>query len=202
MKSRKLTKEGGAVKCNAAPKVESNLVKKVTLEILNKRHNALARYIGIPCVVEADKILKGAVMASGSINDAKNFASYRVDLTPFKDEFNKVRFRAASNGKDVAFAMVVSNDDSLEFIAEAGDAGEGEVVLPLTPKSKTLYVTMPAKNGKPLWKNPKVELLTGGGIISEVNAALNSLLGRIQDLEERFENVFACKQSGVSICVN
>ena len=202
MKSRKLTKEGGAVKCNAAQKVESNLVKKLTLEILNQRHNALARYIGIPCVVEANEILKGAVMANGSINDAKNFASYRVDLSPFKGEFNKVRFRAASNGKDIAFAMIVANDDSFEFIAEGGDAGEGEVVLPLTPKSKTLYVTMPAKNGKPVWKNPKVELLTNGGIISEVSVALNSLLGRIQDLEARFENVFACKQSGVSICVN
>lgn len=167
--------------------LKSNLVKKVTLEVLNEKHNALARYIGIPCVLEANEIIKGAVFANGSINDTKNFACYRVDLGPFKGQFDKVRFQAASNGKKVAFAMLVADDDSLEFVAEAKKAGEGTVIMPLSPNSKTLYATMPAKNGKPVWKNPAVELLPNGGIITNFNEALNALLDRIQAIEERLE---------------
>lgn len=167
--------------------LKSNLVKKLTLEVLNEKHNALARYIGIPCVLEANEIIKGAVFANGEINDIKNFASYRVDLGPFKGQFDKVRFQAASNGKKVVFAMLLADDDSLEFIAEAKEAGKGTVVMPLSPNSKTLYATMPAKNGKPVWKNPTVELLPNGGIITNFNEALNALLDRIQAIEERLE---------------
>ncbi len=190
MKTNKLTKQNRVVENNSVPNgKESNLVKKVTLEVLNKKHNALARYIGIPCVVEASEVKKGAVMADGGVNDVKNFACYRVDLKPFKGEFDKIRFRAASNGKDIAFAMLLDNNDSLEYVAKSDEPGECCIVMPLTANSKTLYATMPAKNGKPAWKNPTVELLTKGGVIANVNNALSSLLERIQALEERIETI-------------
>lgn len=184
--------------------VKSNLVKKLTLEVLNERHNALARYIGIPCVVEASEVLNGAaVMVNGSVVPSKEFACYRVDLSCFKGDFDQVRFRATSNGKDVAFAMLLGGDDTLDYIAASKEAVTKTITIPLTPKSTTLFVTMPAKNGKPKWKNPKVELLCkGGGIIAQVNDALNTLLGKIQDLERRFEESLLNKLSEVKISVN
>ena len=182
--------------------VKSNLVKKLTLEVLNERHNALARYIGIPCVVEASEILNGAVMVNGSVVPSKEFACYRVDLGCFKGDFDQVRFRATSNGKDVAFAMLLGGDETLDYIAASKEAATKTIVIPLTPDSKTLFVTMPAKNGKPKWKNPKVELLCkGGGIIAQVNDALNTLFEKIQDLERRFEESLLNKLSEVKIAV-
>ena len=181
---------------------QGNLVKKLTLEVLNERHNALARYIGIPCVVEASEILNGAVMVNGSVVPSKEFACYKVDLGCFKGDFDQVRFRATSNGKDVAFAMLLGGDETLDYIAASKEAVTKTITIPLTPKSTTLFVTMPAKNGKPKWKNPKVELLCkGGGIIAQVNDALNTLFEKIQDLERRFEESLLNKLSEVKIAV-
>ena len=177
---------------------QGNLVKKLTLEVLSERHNALARYIGIPCVVEASEILNGAVMVNGSVVPSKEFACYRVDLGCFKGDFDQVRFRATSNGKDVAFAMLLGGDETLDYIAASKEAVTKTITIPLTPKSTTLFVTMPAKNGKPKWKNPKVELLSKGGILSQVNDALNTLLGKIQALEKRVEE----SQSNINISLS
>ena len=199
MKTNKSTKngrvsknDGAPVKNNVTPKETGTLVQKVTLEILSERHNALARYIGIPCIVEAAKVLKGAVMTDGCVLRSKEYACYRVDLEPFKGEFDKVRFRAVTNGRNVAFAMLVDDDGNAELIARNDKPAEGTVIMPLTAKSKTLFATMPVKNGKPAWKNPTVELLSNGGVIAEVNEALNTLLGKIEALEERLEACPAC----------
>ena len=167
----------------------SNLVKKVTLEVLNKRHNALARYLGIPCAVPATEVLNAAVMADATVMHSKEYACYRVDLSPFKGEFDRVRFRATADGEDVAFGMLVDNEGNLESIAKADEPGKATIVMPLSVKSKTLFATMPLKNGKPAWKNVTVELLSNGGVILNVNDALNSLLGRIQALEARLEEL-------------
>lgn len=199
MKTNKSTKNGGVskndgapVKNNVTPKETGTLVQKVTLEILSERHNALARYIGIPCIVEAAKVLKGAVMTDGCVLRSKEYACYCVDLEPFKGEFDKVRFRAVTNGNDVAFAMLVDDDGNAELIARNDKPAEGTVIMPLTAKSKTLFATMPVKKGKSVWKNPTVELLSNGGVIAEVNEALNTLLGKIEALEERLEACPAC----------
>lgn len=180
---------------------ETNLVKKVTLEILNKRHNALARYLGIPCEVEATEVFNGAVMTDATVMHSKEYACYRVDLTPFKGEFDRIRFRATSDGENVAFGMLVDKGGDLEFIAKADKPGEAKINIPLSANSKTLYATMPLKNGKPAWKNVSVELLTNGGVIANVSDALCTLLGRIQDLEKRIEELVPICQTEVEICV-
>ena len=178
---------------------ESNLVNKVTLEILNKRHNALARYIGIPCTVPATEVFKGAVMADATVAHSKEYACYRVDLTPFKGEFDRIRFRATADGKDVAFGMLVDKNGDMESIAKADEPGEARINIPLSAKSKTLFATMPLKNDRPAWKDVTVELLTNGGIITEVSDAFSTLHGRIHDLERRFEELVPVCQSQVKI---
>ena len=181
---------------------ESNLVNKVTLEILNKRHNALARYLGIPCTVPATVVLNGAVMANGAVMHSNDYACYRVDLAPFKGEFDRIRFRATANGDDVVFGMLVDKDGNLESIAKADKPGEATINMPLSTKSKTLFATMPLKKGKPAWKNVTVELLTNGGVIANVNDALNAMLGRIKALEARFQQLLPSYDTEVEISLN
>ncbi|MBR5860640.1 MAG: hypothetical protein IKY71_04755 [Bacteroidaceae bacterium] len=181
---------------------ESNLVNKVTLEILNKRHNALARYLGIPCTVPATEVLNGAVMANGAVMHSNDYACYRVDLAPFKGEFDRIRFRATANGDDVVFGMLVDKDGNLESIAKADKPGEATINIPLSTKSKTLFATMPLKKGKPAWKNVTVELLTNGGVIANVNDALNTMLGRIKALEARFQQLLPSYDTEVEISLN
>ena len=181
---------------------ESNLVNKVTLEILNKRHNALARYLGIPCTVPATEVLNGAVMANGAVMHSNDYACYRVDLAPFKGEFDRIRFRATANGDDVVFGMLVDKNGDMESIAKADKPGEATINMPLSTKSKTLFATMPLKKGKPAWKNITVELLTNGGVIANVNDALNTMLGRIKALEARFQQLLPSYDTEVEISLN
>ena len=179
---------------------ESNLVKKVTLEILNKRHNALARYIGIPCEVPPTEVFYGAVMADATVMYSKEYACYRVDLAPFKSEFDRIRFRAIADGEEIAFGMLVDKDGDLESIAKADEPGEATINMPLSAKSKTLFATMPLKKGKPAWDNVTVELLSNNGVIANINDALCNLLDRIQSLEKRIEEIVPACQ--VKICLN
>lgn len=165
---------------------KSNLIKKLTLEVLNEKHNALARYIGIPCVVDASAIIDGAATADGKIKMSKRYVCYRVDLQPFKGDFSNVRFRAAADGEDVVFGYVVDVDGKVEYISSAVEPVVTTTTLPLTRKSKTLYATMPARNGKPEWTDVKVELFNDG-LITEINGALNNLQARICELERRVE---------------
>lgn len=181
---------------------ESPLVNRVTLEILNQRHNALARYLGIPCTVPVTEVLKGAVMADATVMPSQKYACYRVDLTPFKGEFDRIRFRAVTDGENIAYGMLVDKDGNLDFIARADNPGLAKVNIPLSAKSKTLYATMPLKKGKPAWKNLTVELLTNGGVINNVNEALCTLLEKIEALETRVEELIpTCEtQLKINLC--
>ena len=181
---------------------ESNLVNKITLEGLNKRHNALARYLGIPCVVPAAEVFNGAVMADATVVHSKEYAYYRVDLTPFKGEFDRIRFRATSNGGDVVFGMLTDKDGNLDYIAKADKPGEATINIPLSAESRTLFATMPLKNGKPAWANITVELLSNDGLIANVNDALNTLRGRIQALEARLQALVPACNTQVEICLD
>ena len=187
---------------NNGAEQETCLVKSVTLEILNKRHNALARYLGIPCTVPATEVFYGAVMADATVVYSKEYACYRVDLSPFKGEFDRIRFSATADGKDVVFGMLLDKDGDLEYIAKADNYGEAKINIPLSAKSKTLFATMPLKNGKPAWKDVAVELLTNNGVIANVNDALCTLLGRIQALEQRIQELVPTCKTEVEICLN
>ena len=180
--------------------VKGNLVDKISFKALAERHNALARYIGIPCVVEADSVFKGAAMADGTIGQPKGYACYRVDLSHFNGDFKRIRFRAVGDGKDVAFGFLVDKDGKVEYVAKADSREEGRVSMPLTPSTAALYATIPTKKGKPAWKDIQVELLCDG-IIGNINEALNCLLGKIEALESRFARLATVKVPEVNVCV-
>ena len=175
------------------------MVKKVTLDTLNNKYNILARQMGLPCLAEADEIFNGAVMADGTVAHSKDYACYRVNLAPFKGEFDRIRFRATADGEDVVFGMLLDKDGDLETIAKADEPGVATINIPLSKKSKTLFATMPLKKGKPAWENVTVELLGSNGVIPNVNDALCTLLGRIKELEQRIEELVPACQAQVEI---
>ena len=190
----KTAKQNGAV--------NGNLVEKLTLEILSDRHNALARYIGIPCEVNASAMLNGAATSAGCLKKKKSYAGYRVDLQHFKGEFSKIRFRAASNGEDVVFGYIVDCDGNIESLSQSDHPTIATVTLPLTPQSRTLYATVPAFKGKPEWENVTVELLHDG-ILTKVEKALNTLHSQICTLEKRVAEVMCgntCGENSACLC--
>lgn len=196
-----MTKRKKVNPADKAAEQEACLVKKVTLEILQKRHNALARYLGIPCTVSAAEVFNGAVMADATVVYSNEYACYRVDLAPFKGDFDRVRFRATADGENVVYGILVDKDGDLECIAKADKSGEATINMPLSTKSKMLFATMPLKKGKPAWDNVTVELLGSNGVIPNVNDALCTLLGRIQDLEQRFQELVPKCQPQATICL-
>ena len=185
--------------CNATSIAETNLFKKVTLEVLNEKHNALARYIGIPCVVEASAVLDSAVCDNVRAGNGGNYLCYRVDLRHFKGEFAKVCFRAATDCNYMALGYIVDKNGRVECAAQAKKSGSAVVTMPLTANSDALFASVPAKNGKPKWRNIAVELLGNGGVIQKVNDALNTLLGRIEALENRLEDFSSPCETEVKI---
>ena len=178
----------------------TNVVNKVTLEILNDKHNALACYLGIPCVIEPSEIFNGAAKADGSIAHSKEYMCYRVDMKPFKGHFKKIRFRAASNGADIVFGFIKDKNGKVECVAGSDTADSVNIVLPLTKESGTLIATMPAKNGRPLWKNITAELLCDG-VISKVNDALNYLLEKLLELESKVSEETTFKQAVINLSI-
>ena len=178
----------------------TNVVNKVTLEILNDKHNALACYLGIPCVIEPSEIFNGAAKADGSIAHSKEYMCYRVDMKPFKGHFKKIRFRAASNGADIVFGFIKDKNGKVECVAGSDTADSVNIVLPLTKESGTLIATMPAKNGRPLWKNITAELLCDG-VISKVNDALNYLLDKLLELESKVSEETTFKQAVINLSI-
>lgn len=176
----------------------SNVVDKMTLKVLYDKHNALARYIGIPCVVEPSEVMDGAAMADGSIARSKEYMSYRIDLRPFKGHFKKIRFRAASNGADIVFGFIKGKSGKIECVAGSDITDSGSIILPLSEESASLVATIPANNGCPLWKNISAELLCDG-VISEVNDALNYLLGKLQELERKMDETCAFQQTEINL---
>ena len=190
----KTVKQSGAVK--------GNLVEKLTLDILSDRHNALARYMGIPCVVDATAMLSGAATLDGGLKKKKLYAGYCVELQPFKGEFSKIRFRAANNGEDVVFGYIVDCDGNIESMSQSDEARISTVTLPLTPNSRTLYASLPAYKGKPEWENVTVELINDG-IIPNVEKAINNLHSKICALEKRVEKAIrgnACGENNFCLC--
>ena len=190
----KTVKQGCAVK--------GNLVEKLTLDILSERHNALARYMGIPCVVDATAMLSGAATSAGCLKKKKSYAGYRVDLQYFKGEFSKIRFRAASNDEDVVFGYIVDCDGNIESMSQSDETLISTVTLPLTPKSRTLYASLPAYKGKSEWENVTVELLHDG-ILTKVEKALNTLHSQICALEKRVAEAICgntCGENCACLC--
>lgn len=166
----------------------SNFKNKLTLEILAESHNALARYIGIPCVLDYPVITNTAAIPSEQGSVCEGFGGYRIPLASFKGDFSEIKFRGAGNNDNVVCGYIVDKEGNIETVAEVANDDDGSCVLPVTPNSRTLYASVPFQDGKPVWENIDVEL-QNQGLYSKFTDAILHILERIIQLEAEVEQL-------------
>ena len=156
---------------------------RTIVDNLCERHNALARYVGVPCTVEPQKITRYPAVLEEHGAYCRGFGGYRIPLSPFKGEFNKIRFRGMGNGKEVVCGYVIDKDGYVEsFVRMPGD-DDGWAVLPITPESHALFASVPLVKGKPAWDDIHVQLY-GDSLTSEMGEAITALAERVTALEQ------------------
>lgn len=164
---------------------------EATIENLCKRHNALARYVGVPCTVKPDRITPYPATLGEHGVPFKGFCGYRISLFPFKGNFDRISFRGIGNGKSVVSGYIIDENGYIESYALQPDNRKGWATLPLTAKSHALYASVPLKNNKPLWDDLSAEL-SSNGLREEIKRAILMFGDRISNLEN---TVFATLQN-------
>lgn len=173
-------------KATSCGNVKSNVVEKLTLELLAERHNALARYIGVPCYIEPDAVTGFPAVPGKQGKKCDGYAGYSATLVPFAGDFDEVVFTAQGNGDDVVCGYVVDKDGKIESVAETPIVEGALVRLPLTPNSHKLYASIPVNDGKPLDDDITIKLFSGG-MINQYHHLMTEILSRVAKLEKDFE---------------
>lgn len=155
---------------------------RTIVDSLCKRHNALARYVGVPCTIEPQRITRYPAILEEHGAYCRGFGGYRIPLAPFRDEFNKIRFRGMGNGKQVVCGYVIDKNGYVEsFVRMPGE--DGWAILPITPDSHALFASVPLVKGKPAWDDIHVQLY-GDSLTSEMGEAITALAERVTALEQ------------------
>ena len=182
MKTESTTKNGAGQFATQTPSAGAVSECEKNIKELCKRHNALARYVGVPCCIEPEKITRYPAVLEEHGALCRGFGGYRVPLAAFKGHFNRVRFRGMGNGKHVVCGYVVDKDGYVESFARMPESDDGWAVLPLTPDSHALFASVPLKKGKPVWKDITVQLY-GNSMRTEIDSVFQILSERIAALE-------------------
>lgn len=156
----------------------------VTIDDVCEKHNALARYVGIPFFVSPEKITRYPAVLEEYGVLCRGFGGYRIPLARFKGEFKEISFRGMGNGKQVVCGYVVDSDGYIESYVSMPADSDGWATLPLTPRSHALYASVPLRKGKPAWTDIKVELIYDS-MRTEIVNAFGKVLDRITAIEER-----------------
>ena len=155
---------------------------RTIVDSLCKRHNALARYVGVPCTLEPQRITRYPAILEEHGAYCRGFGGYRIPLAPFRDEFNKIRFRGMGNGKQVVCGYVIDKNGYIEsFVRMPGE--DGWAILPITRDSHALFASVPLVKGKPAWDDIRVQLY-GDSLTSEMGEAITALAERVTALEQ------------------
>lgn len=165
------------------PLHSKNETSESTLNELCRRHNALARYVGVPFVIEPKKITRYPAVLEEHGAICSGFGGYRIQLSPFRGGFCSVRFRGMGNGNDVVCGYVIDKDGYIESFARMPCSSDGWTELPLTSKSHALFASVPLRHGKPVWKNIAVELLCDS-MRTGIENVVTKLSDRITALEQ------------------
>ena len=155
---------------------------RTIVDSLCKRHNALARYVGVPCTIEPQRITRYPAILEEHGAYCRGFGGYRIPLATFRDEFNKIRFRGMGNGKQVVCGYVIDKNGYVEsFVRMPGE--DGWAILPITPDSHALFASVPLVKGKPAWDDIHVQLY-GDSLTNEMGEAITARAERVTALEE------------------
>ena len=136
-------------------------MRMYTIKRLLQRRNALARYVGRPCVLSPDRIRPYPAILHEYGMRSKGFGGYRIQLAPFNGIFKQVKFRGKGNGNDVVSGYIIDKQGGIESFALSPDTPDGYTTLSLTPNSLALYASVPMEGKRAVWDNITVELHTG-----------------------------------------
>ena len=164
----------------------TNSNEKLTLELLSERHNALARYVGVPFYVNPDVVASHPASIDIQNRLFKDFAVYRVSLSAYVEDFDEVVFSAASHGKDIACGYIVDKDGNIESVAKHAKTDGAMVKLPLTQKSQMLVASVPNSDGKVAPDDIIVKLYSDG-LLGDFKRVMSEILSRVMSLEKGFE---------------
>lgn len=178
-------------KATSCENVKSNVVEKLTLELLAERHNALARYLGVPCYIEPDSVTSFPAIPGEQGKQCEGYAGYSATLVPFAGDFDEVVFTAQGNGNDVVCGYIVDKEGKIESVAETPIIERALVRLPLTPNSHKLYASMQVSDDKPVEEDITIKLFSGG-MINQYHHLMTEILSRVMKLEKDFEEHKCC----------
>lgn len=164
----------------------NNAAEELTLELLALRHDALARYVGVPCYVDPDVVTNNPAIIDEQGIMCDGYAGYEVALPPFVGDFNEVVFSAASNGDNVVCGYIVDKDGKVEAVVKCNATDGAMVKLPLTSNSCKLYATMPNKDGKPASENIIIKFYADG-LHTDYQRMFTEILSRVIKLEKEFK---------------
>lgn len=172
---------------------------KITLELLAERHDALARYVGVPCYVNPDAVSNIPAIPTEQGKPCKGFAGYDVSLAPFVEDFDEIVFTGETNNGDVVCGYIVDKDGKIESVADKPIKPGALLKLPLTPNSHKLYATVAADKGKVETDNIIIKLYSSG-MRTEYQRVFTEILSRVMKLEEELkDHKQTCNSAGCTV---
>lgn len=167
------------------------------LKVLIERHNALARYVGVPYCIDPDVVASSPASFDKHGKLFADFPAYKVSLAPYVDDFNNVVFSASNNGKDTVCGYILDKDGNIESVAKAPVVDGAMLSLPLTPESHTLIASVPAIDGKPAPEDILIRL-NSFGLHTDFKRVMTEILSRVMELEDKFKELCSSSQNIVA----
>ena len=143
------------------PSVEQRLCE------LSERINQLAMFVGVPHTVQLDgNLTLYPARKNGKRKLSKEAVSYMVDLTPYREIFSEVRFKAMNiftDDREIVRGIILDEQGNVECSSNNQmNTSNLWTRLPITGESRFLIASVPLKDGKPAWVPEKVEFMTKG----------------------------------------
>ena len=143
------------------PSVEQRLCE------LSERINQLAMFVGVPHAVQLDgNLTLYPARKNGKRKLSKEAVSYMVDLTPYREIFSEVRFKAMNrftDDREIVRGIILDEQGNVECSSNNQmNTSNLWTRLPITCESRFLIASVPLKDGKPAWVPEKVEFMSKG----------------------------------------
>ena len=153
------------------PQFATNVPKMPSIEQrlceLSERINLLAMFVGVPHTVQLDgNLTLYPARKNGKRKLSDEAVSYMVDLTPYRNIFSEVRFKAMNRFTDdceIVRGIIIDEQGNVECSSNNQmNTSNLWTRLPITGESRFLIASVPLKDGKPAWIPEHVEFMTKG----------------------------------------
>ena len=120
-------------------------------------------------------------------NTSGYYKSYRINLTPYRSDYNVVYFRGANYGvsSQVVRGYILDDSGVVEsYVPTVDSNSNGWQELPITAQSNTLVATYCySSGGGAVWEPEVVILFNGRGILNEIDTLRTDIIGNATSIE-------------------